>query len=155
MPWSRKLECPDCTNVWTVLLMRRTDRNPPCPVCQGKGVPQLAAPNVNRGAVQDTRLKIPEGKTKQIDFAQRIISEDNGGANMKDKIQIGETANIPIPIKPEDAPRWGGGGASMDYGTAMSMAKQDPTGGHGGLLGKLADKKVGHMAPVYRPAKPA
>ena len=153
MPWSRKLECPDCTNVWTVLLMRRTDRNPPCPICEGKGVPQLAAPNLGRGAQPDTRMKIPDNKTKAIDFAQRIISEDNHGANMKSSIKEGETAAIDIPVRKQEAPAWGGSGA-LSYGDAIARASADP-GGQGGLLNRLADKRHTHMAPVVRQPKPA
>ena len=136
--------------------MRRTDKNPPCPVCQAKPTETLAAPSLNRGAVQQTHVPIPQGnKTKAIDFAMRVISEDNGGANMKSSLKEGETANIPIPIKPQDAPTWGGGKGGVDYGQAMSLAAADPTGGHGGLLNKLADKRQSAMAPVYRTRKPA
>jgi hypothetical protein len=154
MPWSRKLECPDCTNVWTVLLMRRTDRNPPCPVCSGKPVAQLAAPNVGRNAQPSTAMEIPSNKTKAIDMAMRVISEDNHGANMRSSIKEGETAAIPIPVNPRESAQWGSGPAAS-YSAAMQMASQDPNRGQGGLLDKLADKRVGHMRPVDRPAKPA
>lgn len=159
MPWSRKLECPDCGNVWTALLMRRTDRNPSCGVCNAKPTEGLSAPSLNMGAKQVTALKVPENPTKRIDFAMRVISEDNHGANMKSKTRIGEAAAIDIPMKPGEAPIWGGGGAAGGgYQQAIGMAGNDPTRGNdhrAGLLDGLADKRRTHMAPVYRDRKKA
>lgn len=158
MPWSRKLECPDCGNQWTALLMKRTERNPPCEVCQAKPVEGLAAPGLAFGAKQVTALKIPENPTKRIDFAMRVISEDNHGANMKSKTKVGEAAAIDIPTKPGEAPIWGGGGGAGSYQQGITMAGNDPTRGNdhrAGLLDGLADKRRTHMAPVYRDRKKA
>jgi len=84
----------------------------------------------------------------------RVISEDNHGANMKSSMREGDTAAIPVPIKPQEAPSWGGSANSLSYGDAIARASADP-GGQGGLLNRLADKRHTHMQPVSRPAKPA
>ncbi len=158
MGWSRKLECPDCGNVWTAILLRRTDRNPPCANCSAKPVEGLAAPGLNLGAKEVTALKVPQNKTKAIDFAMRVISEDNHGANMKSAVQVGEAAAIDIPAKPGESPMWGGGAKGGGYQQTIGMAAADPTRGNdhrAGLLDGLADKRRTHMKPVYREQKKA
>lgn len=146
MPWARKLECPDCGNVWDVLLMRRTDANPPCPVCTSKPIETLAAPRINRGAAPVTSIKVPESKTKAIDLAMKIASEDNGGANFNDRSRPGEAVAIPIPEK--SAGKW------LPMAQAAGMAAADSTRSrNSGILDGLADKRNPTMTPVYRQPK--
>ncbi len=148
MPWSRKLECPDCGNVWTALLMKRTDASPPCQVCAAKPVEALAAPAIGRGAQETTSIKVPENKTKAIDLAMRIASDDNGGANFQTRSRPGEAVAIPVPEK--SAGRW------LDLPQATAMVAGDNTRGrNAGLLDTMADKRNPTMKPVYRTPKPA
>src|SRR5260221_888790 len=111
MGFLRLFECPDCGHRWQFLAMKRADKSPPCANCAAKPVEALAAPSLNRGAVPDTRIKVPTDRTKRIDFAQRIIAEDHNVTNLRSNARPGEVVAMP-GIKPQDEARSGSGAGS-------------------------------------------
>lgn len=131
MPWGKRLHCQDCNHVWDVVLMRRTDANPPCPVCQAAPQETLAAPRINTGAQQELQLKIPENKTKAIDTAMRWASEDNGGVNIRTDARPGESVAVPVPQDPRTANLTGfvggnGMAGSLNLGTLAEIRGRIP-----------------------------
>lgn len=108
--------------------MRRTDRNPPCPQCAAKPEEAFPSPRLARGAEPVMSIKVPENKTKAIDLAMKIASEDNGGANFQTTSRPGEA--VAIPVKDERGRaiegQWGnqGGGAKipLNFGPATAIA---------------------------------
>lgn len=161
MPWNRTLECPDCGHQWVHLAMSKGERNPPCSICSAKPVAALAAPAIGRGAQPDNRIKVPDSKTKAIDFAQRMISDDNMGANMQTKSRVGEAVAIAPTVAPHLQAKWGSGvgsgSAPMSFEKARTMAAADPLGGslRNGLMDKMGDRKSPFMQPVYRDQRKA
>lgn len=159
MAWSRLLECPDCGHTWRFLAMVRSEKNPPCPMCEAKPAEALAAPALNRGAAPVTAMKIPENRTKAIDLAMRVISDDNGGANMKSTSRPGEVVAIAPTVPEAQRPRWGAGGrGAMPAITMGNVATLKDGGGpkRSELIDNLhrfggqRNRRHEHMKPVYR-----
>ena len=136
-----KLECPDCEErgqpfAWQHLQMSQDEALPECPVLSGASAREgLSAPSLNRGAVPDTKIKVPDNKTKATDMAMRMISEDNGGANMQSTSRVGEAVAVPVAVRPENRATldagWGSAGppqkrAPMTISTADAMGRGDP-----------------------------
>lgn len=136
--------------------MTKAERNPPCPACAAKPVPALTAPSLNRGAVEDTRIKIPENKTKRIDFAQRVIAEDHNVTNLRTGTKPGDIV-APSVAKPQEQAKWGAnaGAASarqvVNFGTAAAVGATDPyRDRNSSMIAAMADRVRPNMRPVER-----
>lgn len=163
MAWSRILECPDCGYSWRHLAMSKGERNPPCPECAARPGEALAAPALNSGVGAATSIRVPENKTKAIDFAMRAISDDNGGANMQTRSRPGEAVAIAPTVRERERPFWGGAGpAGVKIGVGDLPALNARDGGNDARaqLIESAHQRTGqvsrrhaHMKPVYRDPK--
>ena len=165
-----RLDCPECEErgdpfSWEHLQMHEKEALPDCPVCSALSREGLSSPSLNRGAVPDTKIKVPDNKTKATDMAMRMISEDNGGANMKSSSRPGEAVAIPVAVPEPLQANWGGAGPAktrtpMTISTADAMGRGDPfVKRNTGMLDfvsrqsapKLRPSPI--MRPVYREAK--
>ena len=120
------------------------------------------SPRIGRGAEPETTTRLDGlSRTKKIDLAMKIASEDNGGVNFETKSRVGEA--IAMPVRTAEGVSlngtWGtqGGGtirAPLDYGTATQAAAADGyRARNANLLDGLATKRAPYMKPVYRQPK--
>lgn len=170
MAWAVVVECPDCEErgepfSWRYTKMTRDEALPECPVCAALTREGLAAPAINRGAAPDTKIKVPDNKTKQIDMAMRMISEDNGGANMQSQSRVGESVAIAPVLPPEQQAAWGGSGPAktrqpMTISVADAIGRGDPAvRSNVGMIDSISRRSDPRlrpspfMKPVYREKK--
>jgi DNA-directed RNA polymerase subunit RPC12/RpoP len=109
--WARIYRCQDCGRKYRRIEETATPRNPPCPDCGTSQIilpPRIAAP-----AIVGT-------KSRAVDEAYRIVSEDYGMTNLRDGAHEGEAAVILPPTPPPNpatitkpAMIWGGATPSM------------------------------------------
>jgi hypothetical protein len=157
MGWQTLLECPDCRLVWRQTKTNRREKNEDCPRCAARPTEALAAPGLNRGAVEDTRIKIPENKTKRIDFAQRIVAEDHNVTNLRTGTKPGDIVAMPVRTDAGEG-KWGAGAGdaalkrqAINIGTAMAAGRTDPYHGrNSAMIDRMADRKQSRMQPVER-----
>lgn len=86
--------------------MNKNEGAPRCERCAERGHAELSAPGLNRGAVHNSAIPIPQSRSKREDLAIRTALADTGHGDINTQQREGDIAakSINMPDMPAQAP---------------------------------------------------